>query len=239
MPYQQYSLDQVADYLHIARGDVERLVKDDSIPFEMRGSNPVFIRSQVDAWASQRILGLSTADLKRYHQGSSARTHDLSDDHAIMPELLKVVGMDEAMTSKTKASVIRDMVALADQTGLLIYSRELFQGVLDRERMGTTALPGGFALLHPPHHDPYFFEDSFIAVGRTIQSIPYGAVDGQTTNVFILVCCQDDRIHLHVLARLCMMCQQTDLLFQLREKETARDMLDAILESEQQVIKEL
>jgi len=51
-----------------------------------------------------------------------------------------------------------------------------------------------------------------------------------------LVCCQDDRIHLHVLARLCMMCHNTSMLLQLREAETPADMLTVIADAEQQII---
>ena len=188
MPHQQFNLQQVAEYLHLSTADVERMVREQRIPFQMRGEKPVFIRSHVDAWASQRILGLEEVELEAYHKNSSARTHDLSDDHAIVPELLKVSSIEPALASKTKASVIRDLVDLANGTELLIFSRELYQGLVDRERMGTTALPGGFALPHLPHHDPYLFEDSFIVVARTVQPIPYGSADGSTTDIFILVC---------------------------------------------------
>ena len=56
----------------------------------------------------------------------------------------------------------------------------------------------------------------FIVLARTAQPLPFGSPDGTVTDIFFLMCCQDDRIHLHVLARVCMMCRHTHLLRDLR-----------------------
>ena len=58
MPFQLLNLDGVANYLHLTPADIEQRVKNREIPFEMRGDRVVFRKSEIDAWASQRILGL-------------------------------------------------------------------------------------------------------------------------------------------------------------------------------------
>jgi mannitol/fructose-specific phosphotransferase system IIA component (Ntr-type) len=99
-------------------------------------------------------------------------------------------------------------------------------------------LADGLALLHRRMHEPYMFEDSFVVLGKTISQVPFGSPDGETTDIFFLVCCQDDRIHLHVLARLCMMCHQTSLLLELREAKDAKQMHALLVASEQRVLQE-
>ncbi len=153
-----------------------------------------------------------------------------------MPDLLQPDYIDPALTAKTKASVLREMVALADRTGNLNQSRDLLESLSAREELCSTALPEGLALLHPRHHDPYMFESSFIALGRSVQEIHFGAPDGQPTTLFFLICCQDDRIHLHTLARLCLMAQRTRLLASLREAPDAAAMHAEILAAEAQVL---
>ena len=69
-----------------------------------------------------------------------------------------------------------------------------------------------------------------------MQEIPFGAPDGHPTSLFILICCQDDRFHLHTLARLCLMALTTDLLAQLRQAPEARTMRDCLLSAEQEVL---
>ncbi|HBA82608.1 MAG TPA: hypothetical protein DCZ95_00805 [Verrucomicrobia bacterium] len=239
LPFRVLNLDEVVEYLHVTRSDVERLVHHNEIPFEMQGERLIFRQNEIDAWASHRILGFSEEHLRNYHKKSSAKVHDLSKKHAIVPELFKPELIAPAMTSRTKASVLRDMVKLAESSGLVNYPQELVRSIEERERMCSTALAGGMAILHPRNHEPYMFGDSFVALGKSIQPVPFGSPDGATTDVLFLVCCQDDRIHLHVLARVCMMCQQTSLLLELREAQDAAQMYDLLVKSEEEVILQL
>ena len=68
MPYRTFGIDEVARYLHLSRADLDRLVKDQDIPFERHGERLVFRKVEIDAWASQRILGLEGRRLAEYHQ---------------------------------------------------------------------------------------------------------------------------------------------------------------------------
>lgn len=241
VPHRIFNLYEVADYLHLSRGDVERLVRRNEIPHERRGEKLVFSRNDIDAWASQRIIGSGKGALAEFHKrnAAGAKEHNLSKEHAIIPELLKVEYVEPALKSKTKASVIGDMVGLADRTGLLLQKADLLKSLKEREQMCSTALAGGIALLHPRNHQPFMFEDSFIVLARTAQPVPFGSPDGMTTDLFFLVCCQDDRTHLHVLARLCVLCYQTTLLLDLREAASGEEMHNLLLSAEQEVIKDL
>jgi excisionase family DNA binding protein len=236
MPYRTLNLSEVAEYLHLAVADIERLVKDAAIPFERRGDRTVFRRRDVDAWASQRILGLQDRRLAEYHRQSTRGTRAVFPSEAIMPDMLRPDFIDPAMTAKTRASVVRHLVTLAARTGRVPDPRELLGSLEARETLCSTAVPGGLALLHPRHHQPYMFESSFLVLGRTVQDIPFGAPDGQHTTLFFLICCQDDRIHLHTLARLCLMAQKTRLLARLREAADAASLYDAIVTSEREVL---
>jgi mannitol/fructose-specific phosphotransferase system IIA component (Ntr-type) len=80
------------------------------------------------------------------------------------------------------------------------------------------------------------FESSFIVLGRTIQPIPFGAPDGRATDLFFLVGCPDDRLHLHTLARICLMAQKTDLLDALRQAADADAMFESLVASEKTVL---
>lgn len=239
MPHRVLNVAEVAAYLHLTAPDVQRLMKDKEIPFEKQGDRIAFRRNEIDAWASQRILAFSNKRLVDYHTSSSARVQAASSRQAIMPQFISAQWIDPGLASRTRASVIRDMVALADKTQLVSDARELLQTIEERERLCSTALPGGFALLHPRHHDPYMFSESFMVLGRAVQPIHFNSPDGNPTDLFFLVCCQDDRIHLHVLARLCTMQQQTQLLATLRAAGTASEMLEVLIAAENEVTRHL
>lgn len=240
VPHRIFNLYEVADYLHLTRGDIERLVRDKEIPFQRRGEKLVFMRNDIDEWASKRIIGSKKGEIDdRERPHVRAKAHNLDKQHAIIPELLRVEFINPALKSKTKSSVITDMVNLADKTGLLLQKADLLKSLKEREQMCSTALAGGIALLHPRTHQPYMFEDSFLVLGRTIQPIPFGSPDGMTTDLFFLVCCQEDKIHLHVLARLCVLCYQTTMLLDLREAESADEMYSLLINAEKEIIKDL
>ena len=236
MPYRTLGVDEVARYLHLNRADVERLVKDQDIPFERHGQRLVFRKVDIDAWASQRILGLKGKGLAEYHQRSSQDTQRIVQQEAIMPERIRPEFISPALTAKTKASVLRQMVALSEKTGRVCDPRALLQGLEAREELCSTGIPGGLALLHSRNPESYLFDAPFLTLGRTIQPLPFGAPDGQPTDLFFLIGCPDDRMHLHTLARLCLMAQKTDLLVGLRQATDADAMCDCIIASEQTVL---
>jgi PTS system nitrogen regulatory IIA component len=237
MPHRRLNLDEAAEYLHVTAPDLERLVRDGEVPCERHGPRVIFVRNELDAWASQRILGLSPRRLEKYHKASTARAHDLSVHHAIIGELGHPEAIEPALESRTKPAVLRDMVAVGRRTGLIYDPEALLHTLQERELLCSTGLPEGMALLHPRHHEPHMFADSFIAIGRTVQGIQFGSPDGGPTDLFFLVCCQDDRIHLHVLARLCMICLQKGLVSTMRKAPDANAMYSGLLLAEQDVIR--
>ena len=239
MPYRLLDLDGVANYLHLTPADIEERVKNREIPFGKRGERLVFDKGEIDAWASQRILDLPGQRLADYHQKSTRHTRKILAQAAILPEMLAAGAIASAMTSKTKASVLRDLVALAEKTGRLSDPKFLLASLEAREELCSTAMPGGFALPHPRSHDPYLFETSFLVVGRPVQEIHFGAPDGQPTHLFFLLCCQDDRLHLHTLARLCLIAQKTQILDRLREAPDAETMRNALMAAEQEILADL
>jgi excisionase family DNA binding protein len=236
MPYRTFGAEEVARYLHLSRADLDRLVKAQDIPFAKHGKRLVFSKAEIDDWASRRILGLQGRGLADYHQKSSHGARQIVPHEALMPQMIRPEFIHAALPAKTKASVLREIVALAEKTGRVLDRNALREGMEAREELCSTGVPGGVALLHSRDPSSYLFETAFLALGRTVQQIPFGAPDGRSTDLFFLVGCPDDGLHLHTLARLCLMAQKTDLLPELRQAPDAAAMCDCIIRAEQTVL---
>ena len=236
MSHRTLTLNELVDYLHLPKRDILLLVKRHEIPHRQMGPDYVFPREDIDRWASQRLLGMADKDIQAFHKSSTARVHDLSERHALLPELMQPNYIAPELEGKTPPKVIRNMVDLADATGMVWDPDGLLAGVEERESLFSTAMPCGAALLHPPHHEPYMFEDSFVVVGRSVNPILFGAPGGASTEIFFLICSQEDRIHLHLLARISMICRETDILDELHAAESAGEMFDLLLAAEQRMI---
>ena len=230
------SLEAVAEYLHLTPEDIAQRVKCNEIPHEKRGRRIVFAKDEIDIWASQRLLRLPGRRLAEYHRKSTFDTGKFRRRQALLPEMIQPGFISPALPAKTKSSVLHELVSLAASTGHLNNPPELLVSLEAREALCTTGMPGGFALPHPRVPDPYLFDTSFIVLGRTTQEIHFGAPDGRSTDLFFLICCQDDRLHLHTLARICLMAQKTTLLNQLRLCPNAAAMLSALLTAENEAL---
>lgn len=238
MPFRPLTLQQAAARLHLAVPEVEQLVKYGEISFTRRGEGqePLFSRRELDAWASQRLLGMSASRLADVHRVSTAKRQTLDGHDRLIESLFCADWIEPALQSKTKPSVLRDMVKLAAATNLLYDDTALLRGLEEREALCSTAIDQGVAFLHSRDHDPNICGDSFVVLGRTVRPIFAGAADGKATDIFFLLCCQDDALHLHVLARLCAMAHSTQLLKELREAATAEEMLAALVRGENAVL---
>jgi len=237
MPFRVFNIDEVGRYLRLDRAYIERLVKNQEIPFEKRGSRLVFRKIDIDTWASQRIVGMEGGRLADYHSKTTRATAAFLPHQVIMPDMIKPQFINPALPAKTKASALREMVALAARTGRVSDERALLDSIQAREDLCSTGMPGGLAVPHPRNPDPAVIETPFIVLGRTVHPIPFGAPDGAPTDLFFLLGCPDDRLHLHTLARLCLMALKTDLLDRLRQLSTPDEMCEEIVQSEDAVLK--
>jgi PTS system nitrogen regulatory IIA component len=236
MPHRTLDLTQAAQFLHLQPAQVERLVKDREIPCEQRGGKVVFRPLEIQRWASRRILGLEGRRLQDYHGGATQAALKLDPKAMRLGDWIRPNYIQASLPAKTRASVLREMVKVAEATGQVTDGKSLLTGLEEREDLCSTGLPGGWALLHTRDHDPYLFETPVLALGRTVQAIPFGAPDGRATHLFFLLGCTDDRLHLHALARLCLLAQKTELIQTLLDSPDAMSMFEAFKAAEVSVL---
>ena len=239
MPHKILSLEQAARHIRIPERELFHLVQRGEIPCQRRGEEVLFEHRLLDDWAQRRLLGLPTKCLTEHHREETADRSRLASEDVLVEHLFRPDWINPALTSRTKPSVLRDMVALAVSTGLLYDDAALQREIEERENVSSTAIGGGAAFLHARYHDPYQSSDSFVVLGKTGQHIFFGAQDGGETDLFFLICCTDDALHLHTLARLCMLAHGTPLLSDLRAATTADEMYNMLCRAERELLRTL
>ena len=216
------------DLRHFAqRGEVASVKRGDMYFFEHR---------ELDEWAQRRLMVLNEKTLTAEHKVAmiERRRNDGHDFH--VADLLHPETIAPALTAKGRAGVLRDMTDFADSTGLLYDPETLFAELSAREEVASTAAGGGVAFLHPRYHDPYLFQETFLALGRTVRPVFFGSQDGEGTDLFFMICCTDHTLHLHILARLCLLAHGTPLLQELREAPDAETMHAALKKAEDEFL---
>lgn len=226
------SLKQAAEHVHLDANELRHVAQRGEIEAVHRGDDWLFPHRALDEWAQRNLLSASGRELREQHRV-------MMDEHRranmlgwCVADIIDAEAIDLAVPAKAKAGILRDMTDLAGRTGKVYDPDALFKELVARENAASTAIGEGIALLHPRYHDPYMFEETFVAYGRSERPIFFGAPDGAGTRHFFLVCSTDHEAHLHILARLAMLAHGTVLIERLDAAEDAGTVLEAVRECE-------
>jgi PTS system nitrogen regulatory IIA component len=231
------TIQEVAKLLGSDVRRVERMAKRGEIPCQKVGGQFRFNRAEITEWLQQRMGAMSHDHLVEVDAGITSQ-RPTQEDAAIIAPLLRVEAVSTNLGSRTKSSTLRELVALADKTGLVLDFPTLQEAVIHREELCSTAIERGVAIPHPRRPLPEALAGPILVVAKTSQGIAFGAPDGRLTTLFFLTASQDDRHHLHILARLCRMLRDEDFLYHLTAAETPAGIIDLLKERELEVIRE-
>ena len=229
MPREQMTEQQVAAYLNMDLREVQKLASRGQMPCRKIGGRYVFTKVELDHWAFQRMKDMDHHELRGIEQGV-VRHHGDDYEPMLLCPLIPADGIAVPLDARTGDAALRKLVDLAEQTGMVYNREDLLSELRQREQLCSTALMPGVAMPHPRHPLPYDIADSFVVVGLTSSGIPYGAEDGSLTRLFFLICCKDERTHLHVLARLARMLQDgptVDAFMAAEDAAQLRELLEA------------
>lgn len=228
-------LPEISEFLHLPERDVVELVKHEGLPAHMVGGEWRFHKDEVFRWLGHHHLpGISEERWRDIERGQARRMAADPKD-AVVSSRIPRGGIAARLPSKTRASVVRDIVKLAEATGMLYDAKSVSEAILEREKQGSTAIAGGIAFPHPHEPTPYSVEDTLVTVAVTLHGVPFGAPDGRLTDIFFTVVALDISAHLHVMARLSRMLLESDLAEKLRESASSAEARDAIEQAERAV----
>jgi PTS system nitrogen regulatory IIA component len=221
-------MEQLASYLRRDVREVGKLVSRGHLPGHKVGGQWRFARAEINQWIETQLPAYTEkqlADLESSGRGGA--------EEPLIAGLLSEASVAVPLVASTKASVLRELVALAEQSWQVYDPTAILDAIKQREEMGSTALPNGVAIPHPRRPLPNALGESVLAYARTTSGIPFGAPRGELTDIFFLVCCRDDQTHLRVLARLTRLLMQPGFLDELRETETAAESWEKLAAAEQ------
>jgi len=235
MPYRAMSLEEFARHVVLDVREVQRLADQGKLPGQRVGGEWRFHPAQVTEWLQQEMPSLDETRLAAIERVmSAAEGSEVDPDDLLVTSLLGPLGIELALPAKTRASVLRELVAVAERTGLLYDADDLHESIVAREELCSTALPNGVAVPHPKSPMPYVSAEPFLVLARVPGGIPFGGDGKLLTRIFILVCCHEDRHHLYVLARL-MRILDRDTVAALHELEDPDQVLELLVTREREV----
>lgn len=216
MGSEMMDLDQLASYLQRDVREVNKLASRGHLPGQKIAGNWRFARAEINQWLERQLPDFTDQEL------TALETTGADEPEPLVSSLLAVEGMAVPLAASTKASVLRDLVRLAEKSWQVYDADAILEAIRHRETVASTALASSVALPHTHRPLPNALGESVLAYGRTASGIPFGAPDGSLTDIFFLVCCRDDRTHLRVLARLSRLLLRPGFVEDLRNAESAQ-----------------
>jgi PTS system nitrogen regulatory IIA component len=231
MPHETMDLDQLAAYLRRDVREVSKLANRGHLPGRKVAGQWRFARAEINHWLETQLPGYTEEELFDLER---AIPH-FAQPELFISALLPQSSIAVPLRASTRASVLRELVRLAEQSGQVYDPDAILHAVQAREDMASTALANGVAIPHPRRPLASALGESIIALGRTASGLPFGAENGNLTDIFFLVCCRDDRTHLRVLARLSRLLLQPRFLDELRAAEVPADVWQLIDRTEREL----
>lgn len=230
MPYSNMTLDELARHLGLDARLVRRWAERGKLPGTMVQGQWRFNRAQMLDHLQRELHSFDPEHIQDLERAMSQGSSEL-----LVSEFLPTEAIDMNLPARSRASVLRELVGLAERTGLVYDPQGLLAAVQEREDLCSTALAGGFALPHPRRPMPYATAEPLVCLARVPAGIPFGAPDGRMTDLFVFVCSHEERQHLCVLARLAMMFS-TNLPDELRQVDDPDAALELILRREAVIV---
>jgi PTS system nitrogen regulatory IIA component len=135
------------------------------------------------------------------------------------------------MKARTKKDGLRELAESLCRAVPQVPLAELYETLLEREKLGTTALGDGIAI---PHARLESVDRLLVSFGRSRDGIDFDSVDGQPTHLFFLLVApsREGSAHLLTLARLSRFLSNTSFRAKLLAAESMDDVVRAVEEAE-------
>jgi len=215
---------QLAEYLQLSSRSIYRLLERGDVPATKIGGQWRFRKADVDQWIDLNASRLPE-ELNPLHVDSTSGYPDVN------------VLLDEAnalirVPAGNRDSVVRSFVSRIRFPEALDLDL-LVERVLERERLCSTAVPEGVALLHTPRNRPRLLKaHDLVALGQLEHPADFGALDGSLTDTLALILARDERHHLGLLAKMARLFREPALLQGLRSARTARAAVELVRRTE-------
>lgn len=153
------------------------------------------------------------------------KIHGLLTEETILPEL----------TSTGRDEVLQEMVRFLKEKERIQKDQELYEKLIQREKLGSTAIGDGIAI---PHCKLKEIEEPLLMLALSRKGVHFESMDGKPTHVFFLVVSPPDNpsVNLQILAAVAHLARKaSSLQKKLLQARTPGRIIEVIREIEEKI----
>ncbi|MEN6620387.1 MAG: PTS sugar transporter subunit IIA [Smithella sp.] len=149
-----------------------------------------------------------------------------------LEQLLKPEYLNDNLQAKNKAEALAELSQLIVQGPLKLDQSEIYDVLLQREKLGSTGIGDGVAI---PHGKISGLNELIIAVGRSKNGVQFDSIDGRLVHLFFLLLAPENSTgkHLKILAKISKMTKVGNFRRKLMEAKSPDELYHIITEQDE------
>jgi len=222
------AINKIAKYLDLPVNTVERWIRQGKIPVHRDGPDCIFKKSILKKWAVSRNLSFTLPK-------NSETKHPGIEMENLLPAIKR-----GGLIHNTKGDSVNTVLkAAVDKIGVLSPNakEELYERLLERERLTSTGIGNGVAIPHPRTQMPAVKENASITTCFLEEPLDFNAVDDKPVFVMFILLSPSVKIHLHLLSRLAFCLRDESFVKFLRTTPDTDAFFERIAAFEKQIDK--
>ncbi len=205
------TIRQTANFLKVTDSVIKEMIKSKLFKATRKGNTYQIEKAEVEEWlANLNEREIEQLALKR----SVCRFSDYFKP--------RYVYLDFEADNKYEA--IAEMSKRAKDLKIVKDHRWLYQVVVAREELVSTAIGKGVALLHPRHLHPSKVKKPSIIFGRSAKDIEFDAIDNLPVRLFFMLLLHDDVQHLFSISYISKLLMNEKILKTLRKARSTDEI---------------
>ena len=187
--------EELAQILRLNERTVIKLAKEGQLPAAKIASQFRFSKEKILEWLDMQMDKYSDDILSDMEKGILNKAIPIHS-------LLKTPHIKMELQSENKEDVLKELVEIAQDTGLVKNPEELLKCIKAREELCSTAVENQIAFPHPRMTSWSLVKNWLIVIGISKKGIEFGAVDGKPVKIFVMMSIPLLSLHLQMLSRL-------------------------------------
>lgn len=221
------TLAEVAAYLKFSERTILKLIKEGSIPCFRLANQWRFLRPMINDWLVSKMNVVPQNDFSRLIE----QEYDYVPLSRLMEEKLIVMDLQPG----SKKEILDQLCQPAQAAGFISLPEKLIEGLLQREKLHSTAIAPGIALPHLRKPSSELILGPRIVIGLCREGLDFGSLDGNPTQVIFLVLTDSEIVHLKIMARLGALLRSRELIGKIIAAKTAKEVLRSIIAQESKI----
>ncbi len=139
------------------------------------------------------------------------------------------------LESEEREEVLKEMVGFLKKRNRIMKEKDLYEKLIQRERLGSTAIGEGVAI---PHCKMKGIKDPVVMLAVSTKGVNFHSLDGKPSHLFFLVASSPDNpsLNLQILAAIAHLVRKANsLLKKILEAKNIFDILEIIREEEEKI----